>query len=120
MMQSATMTREPQRQAALQRANEVRLARAELKRRIAEGSVSVAEIILSPPREVCRWTVGDLLMSQRRWGSTRCRKFLASNQINEMKEIGTLTLRQRGILAEQLSGETSDSSECAPPALVLV
>ena len=40
MMETARMTPEPQRLRALERANEVRLARAELKRRIAEGDMS--------------------------------------------------------------------------------
>ena len=41
----------PQRLRALERANEIRLARAELKRRIAYGEVSAAEVILYPPLE---------------------------------------------------------------------
>ena len=61
---------------ALQRANAVRLARAELKRRVADGEVSAAEVILRSPWEAESMTVSDLLTSQRRWGSTRCRKFL--------------------------------------------
>ncbi len=34
---------------ALQRANEVRLARAELKRRVMDGEMSAAEVILASP-----------------------------------------------------------------------
>ena len=96
------MTPEPQRLRALERANEIRLARAELKRRIADGEVSAAEVILDPPREASSWAIGELLMSQRRWGSTRCRKFLSRNQINETKPVGALTDRQRRLLADQL------------------
>jgi hypothetical protein len=48
--------------------------------------------------------VGDLLMSQRRWGRTRCRKFLVQNEISEVKPIGALTERQRNMLAGQLAG----------------
>jgi hypothetical protein len=102
MMETATMTPEPQRLRALERANEVRLARAELKRRIAEGDVSAAQVILDSPWEARSWTVGDLLMSQRHWGQTRCRKFLMRNQISEMKRVGTLTERQRALLAGAL------------------
>ncbi len=102
MTETATMTPEPQRLRALERANEVRLARAELKRRIAEGDVSAGEVILTSPWEASSWTVGDLLMSQRRWGSTRCRKFLSRNQIGEMKQVGALTDRQRRVLATAL------------------
>jgi hypothetical protein len=117
MMQTATTTPEPQRLRALERANEVRLARAELKRSIAEGRISAADVILDCPWEASSWGVGDLLMSQRRWGSTRCRKFLSRNHISEVKQVGSLTERQRRILAAQLqehmpNGRTLD----APPA----
>ena len=98
----------PQHLQALQRANAVRLARAELKRRVAEGDVSVAEVILSSPWEAESMSVSDLLTSQRRWGSTRCRKFLQCVPIPENKPIGTLTDRQRRALAELLDdGERS-------------
>jgi hypothetical protein len=96
------MTPPPQRLRALERANAVRLARAELKRRIAEGGVSAADIILNPPHAARSWAIGDLLMSQRRWGGTRCRKFLLRNQISETKQVGALTERQRRLLATQL------------------
>ena len=67
----------------------------ELKRRIAVGDVSVADVILSSPEEAESWSVSELLMSQRRWGSERCRKFLKRNDIYELKSIGSLTNRQR-------------------------
>ncbi len=102
MTQTIRMTAEPQRLRALERANEVRLARAELKRRIAEGDISAAAVILACPWEASSWSVAELLMSQRRWGITRCRKFLGRNQISEIKPIGTLTERQRHLLAAQL------------------
>ena len=93
---------EPQRLRALEHANTIRLARAELKRRIAGGDISAAEVILDCPAAAARWTVGDLLMAQRRWGVTRCRKFLERNGINELKPIAALTPRQRRLLATQL------------------
>ena len=92
----------PQHMRALERANKVRLARAELKRGVAVGEIDVAEVILE-----CRWeaqsmAVGDLLMRQRRWGQTRCRKFLAQISMSEKKTIGSLTDRQRRTLAAML------------------
>ena len=93
---------EPQRLRALERANEIRLARAALKRRIALGQISAAEVILDCPDAAASWPVGDLLISQRRWGSTRCRKFLSRNQIGETKPVGALTDRQRHVLAGSL------------------
>jgi hypothetical protein len=107
MTETAIMTPEPQRLRALERANAIRLARAELKRRIADGHVSAAAVILTPPGEASSWAIGDLLMSQRRWGTTRCRKFLVRNQINETKAVGALTERQRRLLADQLNTRAS-------------
>jgi hypothetical protein len=102
MSETATMTPAPQRLRALERANAVRLARAELKRRIAEGEASAADVIMDPPDEALSWAIGELLMSQRRWGSTKCRKFLSRYHITETKTIGALTDRQRRLLADQL------------------
>jgi hypothetical protein len=102
MTHTALKTSEPQRLRALERANEIRLARATIKRRIALGEVSAADVILQCPEAAASWSVGELLMSQRRWGTTRCRKFLSRNQIVETKPIGTLTERQRNLLAGSL------------------
>jgi hypothetical protein len=93
----------PQYMRALHRANEVRLARAELKRRVATGEVDVAEVILDCPWETESMAVADLLMSQRRWGQTRCRKFLSQIPMSEKKTIGSMTDRQRRTLAAMLS-----------------
>jgi hypothetical protein len=109
----AQMSIEPQRLRALEHANAIRLARAELKRRIADGETSAAEVILDCPDTVRKWTVAELLMSQRRWGGTRCRKFLERNGVSEIKQIGALTERQRLLLAEQLRGCTVGSAERA-------
>jgi hypothetical protein len=113
MSETATIPPAPQRLRALERANAVRLARAELKRRIAEGEAAAAAVILEPPNEALSWAIGELLMSQRRWGTTRCRKFLARYHISETKTLGALTERQRRLLADELES-------CAARPLVLV
>ena len=89
----------PQHMQALQRANEVRLARAELKRRIGSGALTVAEVILRCPEEAESMTIADLLTSQSRWGATRASKFLAGIGMPETKTVGSLTDRQRHLLA---------------------
>jgi hypothetical protein len=93
----------PQYMRALERANKVRLARAELKRRVAMDDVDVAEVILECPWEAESMAVADLLMSQRRWGQTRCRKFLAQIPMSEKKTVGSMTDRQRRTLAAMLT-----------------
>ena len=102
----------PQHLRALERANLVRLARAESKRRVGAGELAVADVILSCPWETETMTVFDLLMAQRRWGATRARKFLGSIPLSESKTIGTLTERQRLALATRLSaGARAEAAE---------
>ena len=95
----------PQHMQALQRANEVRLARAELKRRITAGEVSASEVILTCPWEADSMSVADVLTSQRRWGQTRCRNFLAGVPMSETKTVGSMTQRQRRALSEMLGAQ---------------
>ena len=102
MNATASIAPGPQHLRALNRANEVRLARAELKRKVAEGRVAVGDVIIESPWEAESMTVADLLMSQRRWGLTRCRKLLAQIPVSETKTVGTLTTRQRQALASLL------------------
>jgi hypothetical protein len=89
---------------ALAQANRVRLARAELKRQVADGQASAAEVVLECPWEAGSMSISDLLMSQHRWGRTRCRRFLASIPMSETKTIGSMTDRQRRALANMLGG----------------
>jgi hypothetical protein len=113
----------PQHLQALQRANAVRLARAELKRRVALGEISAADVILDTPWEAESMTVGDLLTSQHRWGHTRCRRLLYRLRISENKPIGTLTDRQRrelaGLLDRAASVREQGSEREREPALAL-
>jgi hypothetical protein len=97
----------PQHMQALAQANKVRLARAELKRQVADGELSVADVVLDCPWEAESMTIADLLMSQHRWGRTRCRRFLVQLSMNETKTIGSMTDRQRRCLAGRLRGETT-------------
>ncbi len=105
----------PQYMKALERANQVRLARAELKRRVATGELDVVDVILECPWEADSMAVADLLTSQRRWGQTRCRKFLAQVPMSEKKTIGSMTERQRRTLAAMLSSAARGRAWDATP-----
>jgi hypothetical protein len=100
---TASAIQAPQHMQALERANRVRLARAELKRSIARGEVDASEIVRECPWETESMTLAELLTSQRRWGRTRARKFLISLSLNENKRLGTLTSRQRLLLSTALA-----------------
>jgi hypothetical protein len=93
----------PQHLRALEQANRVRLARADLKRRIATQQASVVEVIADCPWQAEGMTISELLMSQRRWGRARCRRLLVSLGIPENKQIGKFTERQRTALCAMLA-----------------
>lgn len=97
----------PQHMMALARANRVRLARAALKRAIGRGEIDIAAVVRECPWETESMTLAELLTSQRRWGRTRVRKFLASMTLSENKRLGTLTERQRLMLASELEARCS-------------
>jgi hypothetical protein len=90
---------------ALARANEVRLARAALKRDICAGRRNVTDVVLDSPWEAESMSLSELLCSQRRWGRARSRKLLASAALSEGKRLGTLTERQRRILVAELEAK---------------
>src|SRR5919199_4165061 len=113
MGQTATPSAAPQHLQALQHANRVRLARAELKRKVAAQETTAAEVVLECPWEAASMEISDLLMSQRRWGRARCRRLLISLGLPENKQIGTLTQRQRLAPAAVL-GATLQAPEPTP------
>src|SRR5882762_8919838 len=105
----------PQHMRALTRANQVRLARAELKRSVAVEKIEVADVILECPWEAHSMAVADLLMSQRRWGQTRCHKLLAQLPMSEKKTVGSMTDRQRRALAAMLRSAERGGEWSADP-----
>src|SRR3954454_16672123 len=105
MSAASTVVSAPQHMQALAHANRVRLARASIKRAIDTNQMEVTEVVRNCPWEVETMTIGELLRSQRRWGRTRVRKFLSSLALNENRELGRLTERQRPVLAAELSAK---------------
>ena len=103
----------PQHMQALERANLVRLARAELKRAIARGDRDPSQVVQECPWETESMTIAELLTSQRRWGRTRARKFLVPLSLSENKRLGTLTARQRRLLSTELAARSREASRSA-------
>jgi len=115
MTATATSASQLDRLQALERANEIRRARARLKRRIGAGQLTAAQVILECPPEAQRWPVAGLLACQQHWGKTTCNKFLARNQISETKRIGELTERQRRVLAAELAQRSRGQASVPQP-----
>ena len=104
---------------ALEYANRVRLARARMKRKIAAGELSAAEVVLSCPWQAHSMSISDLLMSQKRWGRTRCRRLLVSLGVPENKQVGhahgaPAPRAGRGADREERPGEDCESEHAGP------
>lgn len=67
-----------QRREALQRANRVRSARAEIKRQLAEGELSLGELLHEPPDAIRSATIGTVLEWVPGIGHWRAGRILAS------------------------------------------
>ena len=109
-MGNSAMVGPAQHLRALEHANRVRLARAEMKRRVAKGDLTAAEVVIENPWHAESMSISELLMSQRRWGRARCRRLLLSLGIPENKRLGTLTERQRRMLAAMLTANGTPTS----------
>ncbi len=97
----------PQCLRALEEANHVRVARADLKRRVKAGGLAATQVILTSPWQARTMSVGELLMSQQGWGRVRTRRLLVSLVVPENKHIATLTERQRLAIAAMLTAGTA-------------
>jgi hypothetical protein len=99
----------PQHMGALAKADRIRRARAALKRDVAQGATTVAEVVLDPPDYAETMTLMQLLKAQHRWQDVRARRFLQLVCIGEAKTLGRLTQRQRLFVAAVLRGDVDPS-----------
>ena len=91
-----------QRMDALQRANEIRTRRAQLKRDLKAGRVSIHTLLLDPPEFLATAKVFDMLLAVPKYGRVKANKVLQQCRISPSKTIGGLSERQRGELVSQL------------------
>lgn len=91
-----------QRMDALQRANQIRSYRAQLKRDIKAGRVSIHDLFLNPPPLIETMKVFDLLMSTPKYGRVKVNKILVTCRISPSKTIGGLSERQCNELVSML------------------
>ena len=84
-----------QRMEALQRANDVRSRRAQLKRDLKAGRQPIHELLLQPPEYLETAKVFDLLLAVPKYGRVKVNKILSSCRISPSKTIGGLSERQR-------------------------
>jgi S13-like protein len=91
-----------QRMDALQRANEIRTRRAQLKRDLKAGRVSIHTLLLDPPDFLATAKVFDMLLAVPKYGRVKANKVLQQCRISPSKTIGGLSERQRGELVSLL------------------
>ncbi|MGD0386383.1 MAG: hypothetical protein ABSB73_09635 [Solirubrobacteraceae bacterium] len=91
--------------ATLAHANEIRLARAALKRKINTGEIAAADVILRCPPEARTWPVTGVLRAQRRWGDYQAGGLLHRAGVSEYLTVGELTARQRAAIVAWLGRE---------------
>ena len=91
-----------QRMDALQRANEIRTRRAQLKRDLKAGRVSIHTLLLDPPEFLATAKVFDMLLAVPKYGRVKANKVLQQCRISPSKTIGGLSQRQRAELVGQL------------------
>ena len=91
-----------QRMDALERANDVRTQRAQLKRDLKAGRVKIYEILLKPPDYVLTMKVVDLLLAVPKYGRVKAQRVFTHCRISPSKTISGLSERQRNELIEVL------------------
>jgi hypothetical protein len=91
-----------QRMRALRRANEIRTARAQLKRDLKAGKVKVEQLLGDPPDYVLSAKAFDMIIAVPKYGRVKANKILTQCRISPSKTIGGLSARQRGELVAYL------------------
>ena len=91
-----------QRMEALQRANEIRTKRAQLKRDLKAGRSSIHQLLLKPPDFVETAKVVDMLLAVPKYGRVKVDKILRTCKISPSKTVGGLSERQRNELVSML------------------
>jgi hypothetical protein len=100
-----TLTQAPsrsldQRMEALTRANEIRVARAQLKRDLKQRRVRIEQVIADPPEYVLTAKVYDMLVAVPRLGRVKVGRLLTQCRISQSKTVGGLSERQRAELLD--------------------
>jgi hypothetical protein len=91
-----------QRMKALNRANEIRTKRAQLKRDLKAGKMKVEKLLLDPPDWVLSAKAFDMILAVPKYGRVKANKILNVCRISPSKTIGGLSERQRAELVSML------------------
>jgi hypothetical protein len=87
---------------ALEKANDIRTKRAQLKRDLKAGKVKVETLLLDPPDWVLSAKAFDMILAVPKYGRVKANRILGQCRISPSKTIGGLSQRQRAELVSQL------------------
>src|SRR5258708_39319530 len=80
-----------QRMEALRRANDIRVKRAQLKKDLKSGDVSIGQILGDPPQFVSTAKVFDMLIAAPKFGRVKAAPLLNTCSISQAKTDGGLS-----------------------------
>lgn len=84
-----------QRLDALETANAIRFARAQLKRDLKAGKKSIHDLLLEPPEFIETMKLFDLMLACPKYGRVKVNRILVQCRISPSKTIGGMSPRQR-------------------------
>lgn len=107
-MGTVAMVRPPvrsvdQRLQALERGNEVRAYRKDLKLKMKAGERDPVKLILDPPADIATMRVFDLLLAIPKFGTVKVGRLLRCVEVSPSKTLVGLSPRQRGELSLAVS-----------------
>jgi hypothetical protein len=105
-----------QRMQALAHGNDVRLKRAQFKRDLKAGRVSIIDAINAPPPWLEEAKLYDLLLAVPRYGRVRVNKVFKIVGISPVKRVAGISARQRADLLVVLGGGSIPSRAGSVPS----
>lgn len=104
-----------QRMTALRHANEIRTARAQLKRDIRTGRRFASEVLLEPPEYAATMKIAELLLCVPSLGVVKVSSVLRTVGVSPSKTLAGLTVRQRSELVGVVAARRSDRLRTVVP-----
>ena len=91
-----------QQMAALERAQDIRIARANLKHDIKSGVRNAADVIVDPPECIDTMTIHDFLLAVPGVGLGKAGTLIGRSRMSATRRIGQMTANQRLVMAAMI------------------
>ena len=102
MLRRAPERTAQQRRRALEEANRVRFARADAKRDLKSGELTLYDLLMNPPEELKGAKVEEMLLAVKGMGRVKVTKILREAGVSRSKTLVGLTHGQRDRLIKAL------------------